>query len=190
MGDCRSCQVFTQTANVIASEPQSSRSARFHAGTQAAALDFVAKAGILMARPYQSRISVSDEYLEAAGQALFNFAYAEGIVAYLVDSFVPGYINLTRGRTADEISGDLQLASLVKPDAEVSAVSSGFSDLSKRRDDLHLALPVTAANKDQILSTLHQTSESWDEETLWSFAKDAEDLAIKARELYQSRTGR
>lgn len=51
-----------------------------------------------MPRPYQSRINVADDYLEAAGQALFNFAYAEGIVAYLVDTFVPGYINLTRGR--------------------------------------------------------------------------------------------
>jgi len=142
-----------------------------------------------VARPYQSRISVSDDYLEAAGQALFNFAYAEGIIAYLVDSLIPGYINLTRGRTADEIAVDLQLASAVKPDTEITAIGQGFSDLSKRRDDLLLALPITAPNGDQILSTLHQTNEQWAEATLWGFAKDAEDLAIRARALYQARTG-
>ena len=141
-----------------------------------------------MPRPYQSRISVADDYLEAAGQALFNFAYAEGIIVYLVDSFVPGYINLTRGRTADAIAEDLQLASAVKPDAAVSAIATGFSDLSRRRDDLLLALPITAADQAQILSTLHQTATSWDEGTLWTFAKDAEDLAIKAQELYEART--
>lgn len=143
-----------------------------------------------MPRPYQSRISVEDSYLEAAGQALFNYAYVEGIVAYLVNSVVPGYINLTRSRTADEIANDLALSSNIKADQELRGVASRFKELTGRRDALLVALPVTASKDHaQILSTLTNTAEEWDEASLWAFAQQAEALAIDSRELLQKRTG-
>lgn len=143
-----------------------------------------------MPRPYQSRISVEDSYLEAAGQALFNYAYVEGIVAYLVNSVVPGYINLTRSRTADEIANDLDLSSNIKADQELRGVASRFKELTGKRDALLLALPVTAAKDNaQILSTLTNTAEEWDEASLWDFAQQAEALVIDSRELLQKRTG-
>lgn len=143
-----------------------------------------------MPRPYQSRISVEDSYLEAAGQALFNYAYVEGIIAYLVNSVIPGYINLTRGRTADEIASDLDLSSNIKADEELRGLASRFKELTGRRDALLLALPVTAG-KDyaQILSTLTSVAEEWDEASLWAFAQQAEALAIDSRESLQKRTG-
>lgn len=144
-----------------------------------------------MARPYQSRISVEDSYLEAAGQALFNYAYVEGIIAYLVNAVIPGYINLTRGRTADEIANDLDLSSNIKADEELRAIASRFRDLTKRRDALLLALPMTAAEDHaQVLSTLTNIAEEWDETSLWTFAQEAEGLAIDSRELLQKRMGR
>ena len=143
-----------------------------------------------MPRPYQSRILVEDSYLEAAGQALFNYAYVEGIVAYLVNSVIPGYINLTRSRTADEIANDLDLSSNIKADQELRGVASRFKELTGKREALLLALPVTAAKDHaQILSTLTYTAEEWDEASLWDFAQQAEALAIDSRELLQTRTG-
>ena len=91
-----------------------------------------------MARPYQSRIFVEDSYLEAAGQALYNYAYVEGVVAYITDSVIRGYINLTRGRTADEIATDLGLVSDIHANQELRAVASRFKDLTSRRDALLL----------------------------------------------------
>lgn len=137
-----------------------------------------------MTRPYQSRISVDDTYLEAAGQVLFNYAYVEGVIAYLVDTVVPGYISLTRGRTADEISTDLELSSNIKADEELRAIATRFRALTVRRDALLLALPITRSeDKAQILSTLTDVAEEWDEQKLWSFAEEADALAADSRAL-------
>lgn len=144
-----------------------------------------------MARPYESRISVADTYLEAAGQVLFNYAYVEGVVAYLVDSVIPGYINLTRGRTADEITTDLELSSNIKADEELRAIATRFKALTGRRDALLLALPVTGTkDKAQILSTLTSVAEDWDEQKLWSLAQDADTLAADSRDLLAKKTGK
>ena len=144
-----------------------------------------------MARPYKSGISVEESYLEAAGQVLFNYAYVEGVVAYLVDTVIPGYINLTRGRTADEITTDLELSSNIKADEELRAIAARFKLLTERRDALLLALPVTGSqDQAQILSTLTSVAEEWDEQKLWSLAQDADTLAVDSRELLARRASK
>lgn len=144
-----------------------------------------------MARPYESRISVDDAYLEAAGQVLFNYAYVEGVVAYLVDTVIPGYINLTRGRTADEIASDLELSSNIKADEELRVIATRFRALTERRDALLLALPVTgSADKAQILSTLTNVAEMWDEQKLWALAQEADTLAADSRNLLAKKIGK
>ena len=137
-----------------------------------------------MNRPYDLQIPVDPDYLEAAGEALYNFAYAEGIIVYLVNSLIPKYITLTRGRTAGEIANDLKLASAVEPKAEVTAVAEEFAALAQRRDSLLLAMPITSKDNTQLLSTLGNTSsENWDIETLWKFAEDAQNVALTAQKL-------
>lgn len=144
-----------------------------------------------MARPYQSRIPVKDSYLEAAGQALYNYAYVEGVVAYLTDSALPGYINLTRGRTADAIAMDLGLVADVHADQDLRGIASRFKDLTSKRDALLLALPVTESQaNEQILSTLTNVAEKWEEAEVWAFAQEADQLAVDSRELLQKRTGK
>ena len=137
-----------------------------------------------MTRPYDLLIPVEPEYLEAAGEALYNFAYAEGIIVSLVNSLVPGYITLTRGRTADEIANDLKLASAIEPRAEVTAVAGEFSALAQRRDSLLESMPVTGKDGAQLLSTLGETSsQDWNTGTLWKFAEDAQNVALTAQKL-------
>ena len=141
-----------------------------------------------MDRPYKSRISVEDTYLEAAGQVLFNYAYVEGVIAYLINTVIPGYINLTRGRTADEIASDLELSSNIKVDEELRAIAARFKALTERRDALLLALPVTGSKGDfQILSTLTDVAEEWNEQKLWSLAQEADALAADSRDLLTKR---
>ena len=143
-----------------------------------------------MTRPYESRIPVDDTYLEAAGQVLFNYAYTEGVIAYLTNTVIPGYINLTRSRTADEIATDLELASNINADEELRTISARFKTLTTSRDALLLALPVTGSkDKAQILSTLTNTAEEWDEQKLWALAQEADILAVDSRDLLTKRTG-
>lgn len=137
-----------------------------------------------MPRPYNLRIPVEEDYLEAAGEAFYTFAYAEGVIAYLVNSLIPGYITLTRGRTADEIARDLKLASALKPNTDIDALAENFLVLVSKRDGLLLSLPVTAKDNQQILSSLGDiTSQNWDIDALWKFAEEAQDVALTAQKL-------
>ncbi|MBB5060677.1 hypothetical protein HDF16_005413 [Granulicella aggregans] len=137
-----------------------------------------------MPRPYTLRIPVEEDYLEAAGEAFYNFAYAEGVIAYLVNSLIPGYITLTRGRTADEIARDLKLASSVKPNADIDSVAEAFSSLVAKRDSLLLARPITSKDDGQILSSLGDSvAHSWVIDDLWKFAEEAQDVALDAQKL-------
>ena len=84
----------------------------------------------------------------------------------------------------------LNLSSNIKADEELRAIASRFRDLTKRRDALLLALPITA-EKDhaQVLSTFTDVAEERDEASLWAFAQQVEALAVDSRALLQKRTG-
>jgi molecular chaperone GrpE (heat shock protein) len=83
-----------------------------------------------------------EQYIEALGRAVFNFAILEYTVAYIIERLEPDYLReyISKKKTATRVAQDfaqaLQRAKEHAAEAELTAFQSVFVDLKDRRDRL------------------------------------------------------
>jgi hypothetical protein len=135
--------------------------------------------------PYQSRIPIKDSYLQAVGQAFYNFATAEWSIVYLGSLISPSFVTRESGADFGVVDREFSLLCETGKIPECVEISKRFSDASAKRQVLVRSIPITAVDGAQILDGSEAGKDTqWTEEAVWAFANELQTLDIDANALY------
>ncbi|WP_441289350.1 hypothetical protein ACSRUE_00765 [Sorangium sp. KYC3313] len=142
-------------------------------------------------KTYTPRIGSDPAYIQAVGQAFYNFTYLEWSVIWLVAKLKSGYFGEIESanppKTAGTIRRDLahEATASKKIDAptraKLVAISRRFDQATRRRNLLLHAHPFTDQDGNQLLGGLsHGTRQTWTIDDVLGVAEEFEVLAREA----------
>jgi hypothetical protein len=130
------------------------------------------------------RFQCDEQYIEALGRAVFNFALLEHNVIWIIERRLkPGYLSeyISQEKTAGRVAKDFaEAAKGHAEEAELTAFHSVFVDLKNRRNRLLHAKPGTAPSGS---SQLYYPTIAWGLHDVRKAATDFADAAEKAARL-------
>ena len=139
------------------------------------------------------RISVSPEYVNALGYAVYCFCYLEWGAIWIIERFEPKYVHRIQiqKKTARDVADRLKTLAtgakgLEKPiHKRLVEFATLFKDLVERRNWLVHAKPFTGENGEQRLNYVGKAGKvDWTIAEINSLAKQFEDASIEAGELF------
>jgi hypothetical protein len=134
---------------------------------------------------YQSRIPVENSYLQAIGQAFYNFATTEWNIVYLGSLISPSFVTRESGASFGVVAREFSLLCDTGRFPDCVDIANRFAAATVRRQDLVRSIPITAAGGAQILDGSEAEKDTqWTEADVLAFAKDLETLDIDANNLY------
>jgi hypothetical protein len=138
---------------------------------------------------YKPRIKADSVYLQALGQALYNFTYLEWVVVWtIVKLSGDGFDSVPKGETAAQIAKALTKAIASTRPAlppslrrELMKFDESYRAAIKVRNKLLHAHPLTAPDGSQQLGT---AGSNWTLEQVEVAAKQFEDAAIQGNAIF------
>lgn len=144
--------------------------------------------------PYRARIPTEPGYAELLGQAIYNFAYMEWNIIWIIERLCPGYLATQpqlhpSGKIAGAFDRAIEQAKGLSADLErqLEGIAARFRKCKDRRNQLLHAHPHTSTSGKQLLLRSKASSKiSWDSPLIIDAARDFEALAIDAAKLFHS----
>lgn len=140
-------------------------------------------------RPYTTRIPVADSYLQALGQVIYNFATTQWNVVYLGSLAAPSFVSRGDVDEIGAVARDFNLLSETGRFPEFAAISTRFSEVTKRYMNLLHTTGLTASDGEQLLGSSDAGNIQWTEADVWTLANDLQTLDIDSNDLFYKLNG-
>ena len=140
-------------------------------------------------RPYASRITVADSYLQAIGQVIYNYSATQWNVVYLGSLVVPSFDQICNLDHIGSIARDFRLLSGTEKFQEFTDITARFTSLTTQYLDLLHTTPFTATDAEQLLGSSEAGNRQWTEQDVWKLAEDLQALDIESNALFYKLKG-
>ena len=140
-------------------------------------------------RPYASRITVADSYLQAIGQVIYNYSATQWNVVYLGTLVAPTFDNTCNLDEIGSIAREFKLLSGTDKFPEYVDITTRFTSLTKQYLDLLHTTPFTANDAEQLLGSSEAGNRQWTEPDVWKLAEDLQTLDLDSNTLFYKLKG-